>query len=574
MPSIIDARCYIDVGVYTLNPSDCEIAGERHGSAVTEAAYDIAPDATYYISNPISGGDVQDTVAWMIDHGVEIINMSLEWTWTGPGDGSTAYSNSALNAVDTAVADGITWINAAGNTAQSTWYGDFKDTNGDGLHEFSGTDNCNNYALYDGGQIHAARFIRDVPISVQLRWDDRWDGAEKDLNLIMVRWNEGTEQYEELGRSALAQSGGADHTPYEFLRGTVPAGVYCLAIRHISGPVPDWIQMQDFTGNLLQQHTPHHSISEPSESKNPGLLAVGAAPASNINTIEPYSSRGPTNDGRIKPDIVGVARGQSVSYRSTERPDGRWAGTSQASAHVAGLAALVKQRFPDHTPQEITYVLKSHAEGRGTVPNNTWGYGFARLLASDAPTPEPTEVPEPTDTPSPSPSPEPTVTPEPTATSEPTATPSADNCVEPISADGTINGSWTADCASESISGSYARYYTFTLAEDAQVLVTLQSTVNAYLYLLEESGSAGTILFENDDFASGTTHSVIQETLAAGDYTIEATTYDAGETGDFVLTVSELPAIAEPQPSPTPEQSPTPQPTPLTTPSQTLASRL
>ena len=114
---------------------------------------------------------------------------------------------------------------------------------------------------------------------------------------------------------------------------------------------------------------------------------MGAAPASDINSIERYSSQGPTTDSRVKPDIVGVRAGQSVSYRSAENPDGRWAGTSQASPHVAGLAALVKQRFPEYSPQQVATYLKNYAEARGAAPNNTWGYGFARLLASDVATP-------------------------------------------------------------------------------------------------------------------------------------------------------------------------------------------
>ena len=139
----------------------------------------------------------------------------------------------------------------------------------------------------------------------------------------------------------------------------------------------------------MEHHTISGSISSPAESANPGMLAVGAAPWDDTFTIEPFSSQGPTPDGRIKPDIVGADRGRTVSYRSTENPDGRFSGTSQASPHVAGLAALVKQRFPSYTPQQVANYLKTHAEARGNVPNNTWGHGFARLLASDAPTPTP-----------------------------------------------------------------------------------------------------------------------------------------------------------------------------------------
>ena len=391
LPSSAQARCYTDVGVFTSNISDCTNSedSERrrlHGTAVTEAIFDIAPEATYYIANPYSQGDLQATVNWMVEQDVDVINHSVVWIWEGPGDGTSPFGWSTLRSVDAAVANGIVWINAAGNSAQDTWYGRFADFNGDGWHEFSGTDNCNNYAIYDdAGQIHLARYTEEVQLLIDLRWDDRWGGANTDLDLFLARWNETTRRYERYASSTSEQSGGAAHIPMEIIAETVPAGWYCIAVAQYSGATPSWLQLRARKAPILEHHTLHHSIGSPAESANPGLLAVGAAPASDTNTIEPYSSQGPTPDGRIKPDIVGVARAQSVSYRSAERPDGRWIGTSQSSPHVAGLAALVKQRFPQYSPQQVAGYLKSHATERGEAgPDNVWGHGFARLLASEA----------------------------------------------------------------------------------------------------------------------------------------------------------------------------------------------
>ena len=86
-------------------------------------------------------------------------------------------------------------------------------------------------------------------------------------------------------------------------------------------------------------YTESGSMTSPAESANPGMLAVGAASWSKPDTIEWYSSRGPAPDGRIKPDVVGAACGKTATYST-------YCGTSQASPHVAGLAALVRQRFP------------------------------------------------------------------------------------------------------------------------------------------------------------------------------------------------------------------------------------
>ncbi|RIK38529.1 MAG: hypothetical protein DCC58_16545, partial [Chloroflexi bacterium] len=138
---------------------------------------------------------------------------------------------------------------------------------------------------------------------------------------------------------------------------------------------PTWVEAQAFTQNPLYYATANYSIANPADSANPGMLAVGAAAWSMTSAIEDYSSQGPTTDGRVKPDIAGVARGDSVSYG----PNG-FAGTSQAAPHVAGLAALVKQRFPHFTPAQVAEYLKSNAQPRGNGrPNNTWGWGLAYL---------------------------------------------------------------------------------------------------------------------------------------------------------------------------------------------------
>ena len=105
---------------------------------------------------------------------------------------------------------------------------------------------------------------------------------------------------------------------------------------------------------------------------------------------------------------------------------------------------------------------------------------------------------------------------------------------------GSIGGQWTGDCASTNQAGSYARYYTFTLPTASEVTITLESSVDTFLYLLEGAGTVGAVVAENDDVESGNTNSQITEFLAAGTYTIEATTYKEAVTGEFTLTVTSI----------------------------------
>ena len=121
----------------------------------------------------------------------------------------------------------------------------------------------------------------------------------------------------------------------------------------------------------------------------------------------------------------------------------------------------------------------------------------------------------------------------------------ADPCLGLVTADGTVSGRWAEGCDSEARQGRHARWYGFTLAASASVTVTLESTeADTYLFLRKGDARSGDFLQENDDHENSTEASQVQADLVAGAYTIEATTYGEGETGDFTLTVSGIGASA------------------------------
>ena len=394
LPTTAQWRCYTEVGVFTSNPTDCipekvPESSKLHGTAVTEAIFDVAPEAEYYMANLSSWGDLLDTVNWMTTQGVDVINMSVGFAFAGPGDGTSPFSNSPLTSVDEAVAGEIVWVNSAGNNARANLFGPFTDLNDNGFHDFSERgDECNGVRI-ELGPLES--------FTAQLRWDDSWGGASSDLDLYLIPQSGSTFSLSDaVAFSEEVQTGGAEDLPYERIRlsyGEVPDGIYCLAVNKYRGAAPSWIQLLVWgAASPLQHYSTDHSIGNPAESANPGLLAVGAAGRNfSVNNpfdttiIELFSSQGPTLDGRIKPDIVGADAGQSVTYRSERNPNGYFFGTSQASPHVAGLAALVKQRFSGYSPAQVAQYLKSYAAERGEAgPDNVWGHGFARLLASEA----------------------------------------------------------------------------------------------------------------------------------------------------------------------------------------------
>jgi serine protease AprX len=108
-----------------------------------------------------------------------------------------------------------------------------------------------------------------------------------------------------------------------------------------------------------------------------GALAVGAVDASGM--IAPFSSRGPTADGRVKPDLV--AQGVEV-WTATNDGTATYDcgdGTSFAAPLIAGLAALLWEAHPEWSLQTLKEALRSTAT-KADRPSNHYGYGMARGL--------------------------------------------------------------------------------------------------------------------------------------------------------------------------------------------------
>ena len=168
----------------------------------------------------------------------------------------------------------------------------------------------------------------------------------------------------------------------------------------------------------------------------------------------------------------------------------------------------------------------------------------------------------------------------PTVEPVPHATPPVeDNCVE-IMTTAVVRGDWSSDCLSFNRPGSYARFHVFTLDTDSAVFITLESDdTNTYLYLQKGAGGTGEYFRSQ---GSPDRYSRIEDGLAAGTYTIESTTYDAGQAGSFTLTVNGLATPPPPPPhtpvptttllpTPTPTRVPTSIPTPTFMPTSTPA---
>ena len=392
LPADPQTRCYTTETDRPTDLSSCDQSD--HGTIVAEAIIDIAPEATLYLASVRSPGDLAAVVGWMIAEDVSVINMSLGWIYDGPGDGTSPREHSTLNTLAKAVNNDILWVSSAGNSGHSSWYGVPTDADGDNLLEFA------------ADQERLDLNMRKSTI-VQLRWDGDWgaEATDLDLHLFDATGNP-------LAQSLNPQEGRDGNTPYEIAFPATGDKGY-IQITSRTGDLPRWMQIVVRNGSIVGS-TGGGSIINPAESANSGMLTVGATHWDNTDEIEGYSSRGPTPDGRIKPDLVGVACGETAHFGAGSA----FCGTSQAAPHIAGLAALVRQRYPEFSPQDVRQYLMTHAQDRGAAgPDNNWGAGFAVLPAPPSPTP--TQTPTATATPVATPTPAPTATPTPTPTPVP-----------------------------------------------------------------------------------------------------------------------------------------------------------
>ena len=103
------------------------------------------------------------------------------------------------------------------------------------------------------------------------------------------------------------------------------------------------------------------------------ILTVGAVSNTSPHHIAPFSSIGPTQDGRIKPDVVAFgASAFLVNGRGDIMED---MGTSFSSPIICGLAACLWQAYPHKTASEIIQYIRQSGNNY-EHPDNIYGYGL------------------------------------------------------------------------------------------------------------------------------------------------------------------------------------------------------
>ncbi|MFC2027134.1 thrombospondin type 3 repeat-containing protein [Chloroflexota bacterium] len=330
-----------------------DIEGDTdHGTACAEIIHDVAPDADIYLVNFGTSVEMGNAVDWLINQGVDIISCSGGYPTGGPGDGT----GPICEIVDSARADGILWVQAIGNSYQNHWQGNFVDTDGDDLLEFSGTDEFNTISVNVGDPIVAA-----------LKWNDAWGYSYNDWDLLLFDNNNNL-----VALSAVTQNG--DDDPWEALiYQATYTGEYGIAIGNYNAGLAVNFHLYSYF-HPMEYTTAASSYAVPADS--PNAISVGAVYYGTPNSLEDFSAQGPTEDGRVKPDLV-APDGVSTSTYGVED----FFGTSASAPHAAGAAALVKELHSSYTPADIQAFLEGSAVDLGaTGKDNLYGAGCLNLV--------------------------------------------------------------------------------------------------------------------------------------------------------------------------------------------------
>jgi subtilisin family serine protease len=299
-----------------------------HGTAVAEIITDVAPDVKLYLYTIGTEIEFVQAIDYALSKDVDIIEMSAGWL-NYPTDGSSSMTRK----LEDVVSRGKIVVLSSGNYAQSHWEGRFVDQNNNGWHEFIGQDEGLTLEVTEEG----------FPIIVYLLWN-----SQDDFDVILTD-SHGQTVDESTNRNL--DSGYRVET-IQFLPEST--GTYHVGIsKSSSGGSNTELEIFSPT-HLFEYSVSSSSVGVPTDAE--GAIVTGAIYYVD-SSLEPFSSRGPANNGRSVPNLVGPDGVSTLAYGEGFP----FYGTSAAAPYVAGVAALVMEEDSTISPAQIARKIQDHA---------------------------------------------------------------------------------------------------------------------------------------------------------------------------------------------------------------------
>jgi len=322
--------------------------GIKHGTHVAEIVHDMAPGAELYLAKVGTSLQLEQAKNDMLSAGVQIINHSVAWFGAAFYDGT----GPICGITDSAQASGIHWINAMGNSRLAHYLGTFTDDNSDLRHEFASDQNSNTINLNAG-----------TSYTLVLNWDAY---PTTNINYNLYLYNGDPDAGGSLVASSTYRQNGRT-SPYEAITYTAATtATHYIVITKDSGE-PNVPLTLFSTGPNLSIRTTSSSVVQPADCNS--VISVGATNLT--DGVEYFSSEGPTTDGRAKPDI-------SAPNRTVTSLSSSFTGTSGASPHAAGAAALILAQHPEFGTAELRTKLIADSQDVSTSGFDS-RTGFGRI---------------------------------------------------------------------------------------------------------------------------------------------------------------------------------------------------
>jgi Subtilase family len=361
-PSVDVTTCNVITGVPPGQPANATDSGAgSEAVAMGEIVHDLAPGAQIMIgyfglNTTVSTSLDFEAAATCLAAHTDVIADDIYFVNNGPYNGTNAISMNSAAALASVSNPLRGYYVAVGNQALQHYQEPYVDNTpanppaSSHLHRFQATATTGDaFAL--GPQNGDPVFLNSGGwLSVFLQWDDPWGASTNDYDLFL--FNESTSTY--VASSTVRQTGSQNPAEHAFYMNTGAAGYFDIVVNKFSGAnktlefflfcsgcagLPGGL----WTQPLHNYNTESHSVPNNADAGG-GVVSVGAIDQADPGNahIEPFSSIGPTFDGRTKPDVTGID-GVRISgaggFGSGVPP--RFFGTSAATPHAAGIAALI-----------------------------------------------------------------------------------------------------------------------------------------------------------------------------------------------------------------------------------------